>query len=568
MKTSVLIFLLLPLFCVSQYRINADQARIKSSPPPFYDTLMIPPSMALTGLIDYNIIKTNNLTWSTDYNWETVKNSITGTEVWINPVTGNNANSGTALSPKKSIAWVLEFSSANIIHLDVSDGAFFYYPEAFNGIDINRDIKMDVVNGSFAWITTSDMPNIAWSPNGSFSNVYNGVYSGPAAIEVSVAFDLNNKDVNGVPIRLTPVASIALVDVTPSSVFADNATNTFYVNLFDGRAPDDSVFTCFEKNAVESFAEHQIYFENLRFMGGGSSGRSIWHFDNNASANQRNIVAVNCWIIGAGTSDGTAFFEDSKVRLKDCISAYHYADGFDYDNDNTDALEFNCIGWYNGYTGTNADNGSTAHGTSIAVRVNGTYDFNAGRNCHDIEYAQGLFVNVVNADSRGLLNTDYSFGVGGATSFKARGYYFDCTANDVRGWDIQTNNSQAYTFNTNIGSTTNNMNGQWIPLSGYQWIANPIPVSQTANTATTVAVVFNEVVTATNVGWSFRKNGASNPPTGVSGSGTNTLTFTLTNSMTTGDVIDFTYSSITGNTINTDGVELVSFSVNPVTNAL
>jgi len=79
--------------------------------------------------------------------------------------------------------------------------------------------------------------------------------------------------------------------------------------------------------------------------------------------------------------------------------------------------------------------------------------------------------------------------------------------------------------------------------------------------------VFNENVTATNVGWSFRINTSGEALTGISGSGTNTLTFTFVAAVDFADVLDFSYAQSTGDTIGfTSATELLDAANDPVTN--
>jgi hypothetical protein len=98
-------------------------------------------------------------------------------------------------------------------------------------------------------------------------------------------------------------------------------------------------------------------------------------------------------------------------------------------------------------------------------------------------------------------------------------------------------------------------------------VTPPTVVSATAINSTTIRVVFSEVVTATNVGWSFKKNGGAHNPTGISGSGTNTLDFTVPSMIGT-DTILRSYNSTTGNTIDAARNELVTFTDQAVTNSI
>lgn len=95
-------------------------------------------------------------------------------------------------------------------------------------------------------------------------------------------------------------------------------------------------------------------------------------------------------------------------------------------------------------------------------------------------------------------------------------------------------------------------------------VTAPTVVSATAINPTTIRVVFSEIVTATNVGWSFKKNGSANNPTAVSGSGTDTLDFTVP-AVSFGDTLLRSYDSATGDTQDASGNELANFTDAAVT---
>lgn len=521
----------------------------------------LPINLTLPADIDvaYKVRRRPDGTFYTTYDWNALKNSITGTEIWVDPINGNNANSGTQLSPKKSINWVIQFSSAKIVNLVPG---WYNYPDAFNGQDITRDMVFRCTGG-VAWVTTADTVG-AWSAVAGNPGAFESTYTGPASLESPVACDFSNKDVNGVPIRLTPVASIAAVASTPNSVFANATTNKFYVHTYDNRTPDDSIKVFFEKNAVEVFTPQNVVFENIRFAGGGSSGRALFSLDNTTPSGRINAVAKNCWFLYA-LYDGTQNYRLNTAYYKDCIFAYNGQDGNDWDKTSI-GLEEDCIGHYNGYDGSGANNGSTCHGNSKVIRVNAVHKYNEGRNVHDIEDATSYNVNIVSDSSRGALGSDYAFGISSPGSANSTMYFIDCTSG-TKGWDIRTTNGHGLYYNTNRASATNNLVGTVTDLSGYQFDPFPIVTSAAVTSSTAITITFSEPVTATNVGWSFKVNGISQTPSAIAGSGTNTLVFTVT-TITSTDVVLRSYNPSTGNTSDAYGNELISFTDNPVTVAI
>jgi hypothetical protein len=97
-------------------------------------------------------------------------------------------------------------------------------------------------------------------------------------------------------------------------------------------------------------------------------------------------------------------------------------------------------------------------------------------------------------------------------------------------------------------------------------VTAPTVVSATATDANTIVVVFSEAVNATNVGWAFKQDGATIIPDSISGSGTNTLTFTFSETLIDSNTLLRTYDSATGNTMDASANELVSFTDQAVTN--
>jgi len=70
-------------------------------------------------------------------------------------------------------------------------------------------------------------------------------------------------------------------------------------------------------------------------------------------------------------------------------------------------------------------------------------------------------------------------------------------------------------------------------------------LSIVVSSPTSIIVTYNVPVIATNVGWTFKKNGSANNPTSVSGSGTTKLRFTVP-TLANGDVVTYSYDQTTG----------------------
>jgi hypothetical protein len=101
-----------------------------------------------------------------------------------------------------------------------------------------------------------------------------------------------------------------------------------------------------------------------------------------------------------------------------------------------------------------------------------------------------------------------------------------------------------------------------------QDITAPTVSSRTVNAAgTNLAVVFNETVTEGDAtGWAFVVAGVSRGLTYASGTGTNTINFTIASTVGVGQVCTLAYDSGTGNCVDGNNNELVTFTATAVTN--
>jgi hypothetical protein len=96
----------------------------------------------------------------------------------------------------------------------------------------------------------------------------------------------------------------------------------------------------------------------------------------------------------------------------------------------------------------------------------------------------------------------------------------------------------------------------------------PTITSMQVLTASTIQVVFSEVVNSTVAGWEFLNELDNMPITGVTGSGSNTLVFTTSSTIAGGQNIAASYDAMNGDCVDSSGNELVSFSLVNVPNAL
>ncbi len=97
--------------------------------------------------------------------------------------------------------------------------------------------------------------------------------------------------------------------------------------------------------------------------------------------------------------------------------------------------------------------------------------------------------------------------------------------------------------------------------------STPTITSATATDTNTIVVVFSEAVSGTSAGWSFN-NGSALTITGVSGSDTNTFSFTVSQTMTSGDTITYAYNASTGNIVQWGTSSALASASGSVTNSI
>lgn len=299
---------------------------------------------------------------------------------------GDDLNDGqSAEEPKQSIAAMITALNAS----PPTVGATFllapgHYAEAIPNVTFPR-LNMICPNGAAEFYTQE-------SPTWTLRNGTDSTYewdSGVARTAWSI-IDRTNNDEYGVPVRLTPRATIEEVIAEPNTfLYAFSAVSR--IHLHDGREPDSHVQVFNGASPWDQTTGIRLYLENIRFLG--------WNED--ISITNATFNAVDCWFNYSLVSrNGLTFSTATFSTLFNCIAAYNAYDGFSY-NGSSRGAEINCKGVWNGYVGGNTnDNGSTCHDAAIVIRVNGTYRYNGDRNIHDVGSAQSWNVGCLIGDSQ------------------------------------------------------------------------------------------------------------------------------------------------------------------------
>ena len=147
-----------------------------------------------------------------------------------------------------------------------------------------------------------------------------------------------------------------------------------YVRTADSRAVTNaSVKVSITAVLLQSDGAVTTYFEGLTCQGGYST------FGATAGAARPTMYAKNCVFSYCGSAaspqNGINIYATT-VGLQGCTTFGNYLDGFNYHEKGVytgNAFEVNCAGYRSGWSGSNANNGSTIHAGCQIVRVNGVY---------------------------------------------------------------------------------------------------------------------------------------------------------------------------------------------------
>ena len=179
-----------------------------------------------------------------------------------------------------------------------------------------------------------------------------------------------------------------------------------------------------------------------------------------------------------------------------------------------------------------------------------------------------VFNELVNAT-----NIGYAFRVdaGARTLDAVAGSGTNTLTFTIAGAAITSANAIDLSYDSGTGDT---LNGATIELVSFteDAVTNdvaPVVVSMTVEDGAKndLVVTFNEIVTATNLGYAFRVDAGARTLDAVSGSGTTILTFTIAGAVIANcESLDLTYDSASGDTLNAVAIEVVSFSQQTVTN--
>lgn len=421
-------------------RISDDDVKNIDALPGLLEMFKRATPPLLTNTIDYEfrVFHTSGTrSFFTDVNLKPIISSTdpSSSNIYVDPILGDDLNSGSIDAPKKSILSALTLGSGS------DKFALFLKPELYDidtgwGNAAPQSAKFQVLTygGDGDAIVSNHYPNLTWSLSSGQTWV-----STPASFANVV--DFTNPTLDGDFQRLTQQPSVPDVDSNPNSYFWDGTD--LYVNTFDGRQPDNEIRVYSSlANARISRANGETYMENIQFHGSSTNGALYCRLGDPATKHL--LLAKNCQFNYCGsTGDGLDINGAFTTVLQGCMANENGADGFNYHeifgSPGPNTIEVDCIGRGNGYTNDGTNNGSTMHDPdSIAIRVNGQYYNNEGRNIHDINGSQSWNLGCISRDSKGSGQNDANWVAGQSGEANQSIMYLDTCDSSGSGFDLGT----------------------------------------------------------------------------------------------------------------------------------
>lgn len=328
----------------------------------------------------------------TDFNFNSVPNSITGTEKWVDPVFGSNANNGnSAATPYATIQFAYQ-QGGRQIHL--KSGSVFLYTQGFQTTRPTQNTKLDIYGGTDDVYLTTASVLTPYTQNGTYPVVYQAP-NPDTTRNIVIVFDLTYKDSNGSDIAYLLKTTIADVAGSPGSFYYDGTADILYVRTWNDRVPDSSLYTCIDNltciplnNAADTST---IYCENIRFIGGRAC-------DVNSTVGR--IVSFKNCRTTSYNSNGGFFIQDNVTAIfNNCRADYNRADGFNYQG-TSKSFEWFCASNQNGRDlASNANNGSTGHANSQLVAVGCNHQYSKGKPIQWIGNSKALYIRTIAGNS-------------------------------------------------------------------------------------------------------------------------------------------------------------------------
>ena len=292
---------------------------------------------------------------------------------------GDDKNDGTSWATAWKTLTRLVNQVADNSTVYVGEGIYYRPDIPSTGMGYNIFKNLNIIGVGKVILTMAD--NLEYTQNPTYPNVYQAVRSG-----VFKVIDIRGKE-NNVYSEMTKVGSLADCSVTINSYYEDG-TNV-YINNGEIVNSNNTLVELASSNSVlgiqPNTTDNEVYMENITILGGNAP--CLFIKNNGGNNTVPYVKCYNCKFLYGGSINNVVDVAGSKAIFMDCEASFGNKDGFNYylsNNKPSYALEINCKASNNGLTSDNSNNGSTAHGGSQVIRMNGSYYNNKGVNVGDI----------------------------------------------------------------------------------------------------------------------------------------------------------------------------------------
>lgn len=318
------------------------------------------------------------------------------TRYYVDQTSGSDAAAGTSWATAlKRISAALAKSDVDVV-LIRGGQTYALDTTAAQGIGEytgTRDIVL-VAIGPRARVTSAR--EVTWTAHATEANVYQSSSTGGG---IATVVDTRTTDANGDFLKLTNVASIALVGTTPGSWFY--ASSVCYVRLGDSAVPAHPAVLAL-RDALNRVSADGIkwYMKNIHFIGGSAGA-----FSARDATSATVVIAEDCWFTHNYVADGYQIKDIGLSIAIRCRASANANDGFNYHELNSLSphfIEIDCVGMGNLANGTG--NGSTCHESVVGIRLNCDYARNAGPGVADINLTKTFNAGCTSIDNTGHAN--------------------------------------------------------------------------------------------------------------------------------------------------------------------
>lgn len=386
----------------------------------------------------------------TDYNFNTIPDSVTGTTGYVDLDSAVNGT-GTIGSPFNTMA-SCNASSYNIFYVKGRGR------QANSSATWTKNVKV------LSWslldnlipppeLTTQTNTNLVWVQNGTQPTVYDATWPSASGF-INTVMDRAVIDSNGCYTGYTAFTSLANVAAGPGRFWYDSANNTLRVRTIDGRVPDSNIIgllgsgTFFSHTASIS-SNRYIYAEGLITAGGSTSANM-----GTTGAGTLFIGFKDCTFLCAGGTEASTYMTGrTQGYFRNCKSFYHRDDAFDYNSTLSSLfLEWYCKSGNNSWSGSSI-NGTTSHENSRVIRVKGDYQNTAGKCLQDINNSKSYNIRLNAGGARAASPDDFPYATNSVASGLTEMYLIECITTQSNGKGYRNfSNSTLSVYDGSVGN--------------------------------------------------------------------------------------------------------------------